>query len=319
MSPPSKSRRKWLMLAAKLAVVALVAWFMRGTLVDAWRELEKGQWREELGKEKWEFDFAWLALAGGLYLVGLLPAGLFWYRVLRVLGQEAELGETLRAYYIGHLGKYVPGKVMVVVIRAGMIRSHRVHGGVAAASVFVETLTMMAVGACIAAGIIAAMLYEETLLLWTSLGLMCIAGLPTIPPVFRRLARLAGVGKSDPVTAANLGKLGFGTLLLGWLLMAVVWLATGCSLWATFRGLGVELPLWQHLAGYTAAVSLAMVAGFLSLIPGGLGVRDLILLKLLVTLFGVSAAVATVTAALLRLVWLVSELAISGILYIARR
>ena len=127
------------------------------------------------------------------------------------------------------------------------------------------------------------------------------------------------MGKSDPTTAENLSKLGYGTLLLGWLLMGVVWLATGCSLWAVFRALGVELGLWEHLAGYTAAVSLAMVAGFLSLIPGGLGVRDLILLKLLVMLFGVREAVATVTSALLRLVWLVAELVISGILYVVKR
>jgi hypothetical protein len=301
------------MLAAKLAIVATVAWFASGTLVKAW---------EQIGQQQWELHFGWLALAGVLYLLGMLPAGLFWYRVLRVLGQEAQLGETLRAYYIGHLGKYVPGKVMVVVIRAGMIRSHRVHAGVAAASVFVETLTMMAVGACIAAGIIATMLYDESLMLWTALGLMLVAGLPTVPPVFRRLARLAGVGKSDPTTAENLSKLGYGTLLLGWLLMGVVWLATGCSLWAVFRALGVELGLWEHLAGYTAAVSLAMVAGFLSLIPGGLGVRDLILLKLIVTLFGesgVTEAIATVTSALLRLVWLVAELVISGILYVVKR
>ena len=81
------------------------------------------------GEYSWDFDPGWLGLAGVLYLLGLLPAGLFWHRVLLVLGQDARLGETLRAYYIGHLGKYVPGKAMVVVIRAGLIRSHRVHDG----------------------------------------------------------------------------------------------------------------------------------------------------------------------------------------------
>ena len=296
------------MLALKLAIVALVVWFVHGTLVKAWHQI---------GEQTWHLDFGWLAIAGGLYLLGLLPAGLFWLRVLRVMGQEAQLGETLRAYYIGHLGKYVPGKLMVVVIRAGLVRSHRVQTGVAAVSVFLETLTMMAVGACIAAGIIAARLREETSLFWGAIGLMLVAGLPTVPPVFRRLAGLAGVGKSDPTATENLAKLGYGTLLFGWALMAIVWVMTGCSLWAVFRALEVEdLALWEHLSGYTAAVSLAMVAGFLSLIPGGLGVRDLILLKLLVSLFAVSAAVATVASALLRLVWLVAELVISGILYV---
>ena len=82
-----------------------------------------------------------------LYLVGLLPEGLFWQRALRAMGQEAPLGRTLRAYYIGHLGKYVPGKAMVVVLRTGLICGPGVDAGIAAASVFLETLTMMAVGA----------------------------------------------------------------------------------------------------------------------------------------------------------------------------
>ncbi len=68
---------------------------------------------------------------------------------------------TLRAYYIGHLGKYVPGKAMVVILRTVMVRGHRVDAAVAAVSVFFETLTMMAVGAFMAAGILAVRLRKE--------------------------------------------------------------------------------------------------------------------------------------------------------------
>jgi hypothetical protein len=79
---------------------------------------------------------------------------MFWHRVLRGLGQDAGLGETLRAYFIGHLGKYVPGKALVVILRAGLIRSHRVDPLVAGTSVFVETLTLMGVGGVLSAIII---------------------------------------------------------------------------------------------------------------------------------------------------------------------
>ena len=64
----------------------------------------------------------------------------------------------------------------------------------------------------------------------------------------------------------------------------------------------------------TASVCLAVVAGFLSLIPGGLGVRELVLDELMAEPFG--RTVALVSAVLLRLVWLMTELAISGILYV---
>jgi len=50
--------------------------------------------------------------------------------------------------------KYVPGKALVVILRAGLIRSRRVNAVVAAISVFYETLTMMAVGSFLAGAIL---------------------------------------------------------------------------------------------------------------------------------------------------------------------
>ncbi len=302
-----KHAKKRLLLAAKVLVFAVVVWFVQGTLVDAWRQL---------GQHEWSLNPWWLLAAGGLYLLGLLPAGLFWWRILRVCGQDAELGETLRAYYIGHLGKYVPGKAMVVVLRAGLIHGRGVAPGVAAASVFAETLTMMAVGAGLAAAVLAVHVRDEQGLFWGAIGLAGASIAPTIPPVFRRLARAAGIGRSDPTVRANLERLGYKTLLGGWVAMLGVWACLGLSLWATIRALGVvEADLLEYFTGYLAAVSLAMVAGFLSLIPGGLGVRDVVLLRMTARLLPLDAGAAAMAAVVLRLVWLLSELAISVILY----
>lgn len=141
------SRRKtWAILVLKLAIVALVLWFVGDTLIKGMLKLREYDW---------DFSYSWLAIAGAIYLVGLLPAGLFWWHVLRVLGQKTSLVETIRAYTVGHLGKYVPGKAMVVVLRAGLLPQGRTMASVAAAAVFYETLTMMAVGAFWAAAILA--------------------------------------------------------------------------------------------------------------------------------------------------------------------
>ncbi len=302
-----KHVRKRLLLAAKLLVFGLVVWFVRGTLEDAWRQL---------GEHEWTLHPWWLLAACGLYLLGLLPAGVFWWRILRVCGQDARLSEILRAYYIGHLGKYVPGKAMVVILRAGLIHGRRVDPGLAAASVFAETLTMMAVGAGLAAAVLAVYVREEQGLFWGAIGLAVASLIPTIPPVFRRLARWAGVGRSRPEVRESLQKLGYATLLSGWIGMVLVWCLLGLSLWATIRSLGVDsLGPWEHFTGYVAAVSLAMVAGFLSLIPGGLGVRDVVLLRMTARLLPLSAGEAALAAVMLRLVWLMSEIAISVILY----
>lgn len=308
MKPIPPHVKKRLLLAAKILIFALVVWFVRGTLVDAW---------QQLGEHEWSLKPGWLLAACGLYLLGLLPAGLFWWRILRVCGQSARLGETLRAYYIGHLGKYVPGKAMVVILRAGLIHGRRADPGVAAAGVFAETLTMMAVGACLAAAVLAVQVRDAPELFWGAVGLAVASAAPTIPPVFHRLARLAGVGRSEPAARENLQRLGYATLLGGWIAMLLVWGLLGLSLWATVRALGGAAggPL-EHFSGYLAAVSLAMVAGFLSLIPGGLGVRDVVLLRMTARLLPLGAAEAALAAVMLRLVWLLSELAISAILYV---
>jgi uncharacterized membrane protein YbhN (UPF0104 family) len=63
----------------------------------------------------------------------------------------------------------------------------------------------------------------------------------------------------------------------------------------------------------TACAALAVVAGFLSLLPAGAGVREYVMMTLLAPAFGHVAAV--VSAVLLRLVWMASEVLVSVILY----
>ena len=60
-----------------------------------------------------------------------------------------------------------------------------------------------------------------------------------------------------------------------------------------------------------------MVAGFLSLVPAGAGVREYVIMALVMQPFGEVAAIAS--AVLLRIVWLVAEVALAGILYVAVR
>ena len=304
--PWPTSSRKWLFLAVKLLIVVLVVWFIRSAAVEAVARLRERPLR---------LAPAWLTVAGLLYLAGLLPEGLFWHRVLRALGQEVGLGETLRAYLIGHLGKYVPGKAMVVVLRTGLIRSQRVDTGLVVASVFLETLTMMSVGAFLAAAILVVAFPEHGLFVGLAIVIMGLAGLPTLPPVFARLARLAGVGRSSPAVAERLAGLRYRLLGGGWAANAVGWLLMGASLWAVLRAMGPTPELWAQWHLDTAAVAVAVVGGFVSMIPGGLLVREAVLTGLLSRQLG-DPALALIAAAALRLVWLVAEVLISSMLYV---
>jgi uncharacterized membrane protein YbhN (UPF0104 family) len=254
----------------------------------------------------------------------------FWYRALDSLGQPAPWWDTLRAYYLGHLGKYVPGKALSVVLRVAAVRPWVTSIRIAVVSTMMETLTMMAVGASLAAALSLVVLQLEPRVAALAAAMAIAAGIPTLPPVARRVARfgIARIKQESDLNmppsipadvSASLHGINMRLLFAGWLAGSLCWLLLGLSLWATLRGIGVEQVhvLGRDLASLVAAVAFAVVAGFLSMLPGGLVVRDAVLMQLLAPLCG--KANALVAAVLLRLVWLVTELLVCGILYLVAR
>lgn len=301
MSTPESGRppawRPWLVRAVKLAVVVLVAWGVHRTVLAAAAELER---------QPWQWRPGWLALSGALYLVGTLPSAWFWHWTMRRLGARPPLGRSVAAYYIGHLGKYVPGKAMVVVLRAGLVRGPETDARSAVAAVFYETLTMMASGGILAAILLLAVVHARWEFVVLAASLALVVALPTIPPVARWLvARLASrTDLSDGRAAAELDWTAMG---VGWLASAAGWFVLGLSLEAALAGAGATIsnPL-AELSICTSAVAVAVVAGFLSFVPGGAVVREAVLMELLAARYG--AAQAVVSAILLRLAWLAAEL-----------
>ncbi|MDX1964044.1 MAG: lysylphosphatidylglycerol synthase domain-containing protein [Pirellulales bacterium] len=201
LSANSGNARQWLLFAGKLALLALLAWGARQTLEQAF---------DQLRRERFSWDqvhWGWIALGGLLYILGQLPAAQFWYVILKNLGQKPGWYAAIRAHLIGHLGKYVPGKALVVVLRTALIRGPGVTAAAAIKAIFYETFTSMAVGSLLACLILAYYLQKNGELLWQSLahwqpipnstigsdprllliavGLAIVTGIPTIPAVFR--------------------------------------------------------------------------------------------------------------------------------------
>ena len=311
----SNTLKRLLKLTFWLIILAIVAWFV----VKAFGEAEESfsEHHFSIG----QIDLHWLGLAGVAYIVGLLPCWWFWCRSLKAMGQAPPVADSLQAYYIGHLGKYVPGKAMVVVLRAAFIRGPNVDTTIAATTVFVETLTMMAVGAFLAAVILVFTL-NHSLLVVLAVCMAIGAGLPTFPPIFRRLVRLLKVGReSEPPGGGIDSRL----MAFGWVAMIPCWILLGLSMLLTLKSMEMSrIPdgvFWSDLPYLVATVALAMVAGFLSLLPGGVWARDIIVVELIASHPRFGADVAIISAVVLRIVWLVSELLVSGILYLthARR
>lgn len=307
MSESKKRWTHWLVMALKVAVFGILCWAI-------YHALSTGN--QQLGQHKWHVEPIWLVASGLLYLAGMLPPALFWHRILIATDQPAGVVESVRAYYISQLGKYVPGKWMVILLRRVLLRDPKVENTVVAASVFFDTFTMLAVGAAISALVLLVWHTNQTLLIATAAGSVVLLGAPTVPFCFEFLLRTLGVTRLNPTAGRKFRKISWGMLLVGWVTIAFGWLLQGMSLWATLRGLGAVNgnPL-DELSLHTAAVALSIVAGFLSQIPGGLAVREWVSAQLIQPMYGESMAI--VSAIIYRLVLVVSELSVSIILYVA--
>jgi uncharacterized membrane protein YbhN (UPF0104 family) len=148
---------------------------------------------------------------------------------------------------------------------------------------------------------------------------------PTLPPFARRIGRfirarfvprhaLSGDTGFDYDPQKVAAQITWTLWLRGVVAALACWTMLGLSLWATLRAIGVDtLNPPGQLPFLVGSVALAVVAGFVSMLPGGVIVRDALVMELLAPSCG--EANALVAAVLLRVVWLVSELLVCAILY----
>jgi uncharacterized membrane protein YbhN (UPF0104 family) len=324
---------RWGITLAVLGAVLLAA---RGS-IDAWRR-ESDASRIGLKDIRWDW-IGWSALA---YAVSLFPSGLVLAQALRGLRQRVSLPLVTAAQLIGHLGKYVPGKAMVVVLRAAVLNRgpFRVSARVATAAVVIETASLVAVGSVLSLALVV-VLDTPSWLRWGT-ALLAAGGLVgTLPPVLRMVfsRRWGVVPAAGPETLSGdspatevvhrlpsvqnrSGGKGLAARLVqpipldwtakemaeSWLWCTISWVFTGLSMTAIVLAL-IPRPLptdpWSLTLISSAAAMLAFVAGFLSLLPGGALVRELVLATLLQPVIGQGPALLAAVAA--RLVQLAVE------------
>lgn len=299
---------KWLLLTVVLLAV----------MVQGWRLGRQIDWAHITIRP------GWLILSTVLYIAGWLPAVWFWRELLVEVAGPVSWFEVSKAYFCGHLAKYVPGKAGVVFVRAGMMKSHGVPFGPGALSAGYETLASMAAGAAVGTALLPYAVSPETL---TALLVRVPGGakVSQLFPILVLAGSLLGVGIMSRLFHRILKKmvptpdgqevrcwakqptwLAFALLVGGW------WIH-GLSMGCTIQALQPDPVSWSDWPRWTAATSLCIVLGFLALFsPGGLGIREWILMEILEPTLGPLALVATVLS---RLIWLVGECGAAGVLY----
>lgn len=273
---------RWVQYLTILVVVVAVGW----TFWQGWRDLQRQD--VDWGALRW----AWLAPAFALTILGTIPGWLFWHSLLKRFGLPISLRDSFRAFYLSQLGKYVPGKVMVLAIRTS-IASKVLQASpneqpnafqpwlIVSAAAVVETLMFIAVGSGVGVVCGASLLTDQNWVL--GLGAVLGAGIlfMMLPPVLRfwivRLPLIKAPKEREWLASRWTWSLFVGgswSFVLGWGLL-------GGGLLSLTMLLPENSTSLADLPRTVAGVSLSTVIGFMSLVPGGLGVREIVLFPIL--------------------------------------
>lgn len=222
-------------------------------------------------------------------LVGLLASAMVWRALLADLGTALPMRPALHVFFLGQLGKYVPGSVFAI---AAQMELGRAHG---APRSRVGTASLLFMGVLVVAGLLTAavalpLTSPEALRDFAWVLAVLPVGLVVLhPPVLTRIVGvLLRLLRRAPLDRP-LSRRGVASAT-GWAL--VMWGAYGVHLWLLVRPQdtsGRADLLLLSLGAY----ALAWTAGFLFVVaPAGAGVREVALVAALAPVLDAGAALA---------------------------
>lgn len=286
---PSVGRRlglvdllRWILLAAVVVAVGYA-------LVRNWGEV-----RDELSR----LDAA--TVAGSLAFAVISPyvTMLGWRRLLADLGSPLHLAPAAGIFFVGQLGKYVPGSVwsllaqMEMGARLGVPRRRAGVAGLVLIGLSVLTGGLVGLPAVPA-------LFGRTGegYPWWLVGVAALLAVVLLaPPVLNRLIALGlRLLRREPLEHDLSGR----AILVATSWFVAAWVSMGASVWWIARSVapttadGGQLALLS-ISGFVLGATLGMVS---FLVPAGVGIRDGVLLVLLSTVMPTSAAFAVAVLA----------------------
>jgi hypothetical protein len=248
-----------------LAVIALLG----VVVVDEWSDVA-----HVIGSE----SVASLAGSTVLALTGTWCSFLSWRALSADLGGAVPLVGSMRIFFVGQLGKYVPGKVWPVVAQMRLGRRYEVPGRISAAAAAIVTLLTFGVGLLVTAVTLPLLGGDALRRYWWALLVLPVAVVLLLPPVLNRLLeRILRLLRREPMprplTLAGTGR------AVGW--AVVMWLLYGAHLLVLLTGAGEPLTA-ELVVRSTGAFAASWAIGFLlAFAPAGLGVREIGLVGLL--------------------------------------
>ena len=276
--------RRWLWTVQGLVTLAVVA-FVGRSIARNWSEFRSLHVTLAIAP-------GWIA--GCVILVFLTYAMQIesWRRILAGWGQRLAFGPAARTWSVANLGRYVPGKVWSVAGLVVLAQRAGVEPGPAAASAFVIQAVSLGSGVAVVAAVTPPHSAPPLRL--------ALAGLAAVATILVLVWRPTALWLGRLVNAvAPLEPLAPSAVFAGTILTVLSWGTYGAALWMLARGLihDAPLPLPLPLTTAIGAFTLGYILGLLALFaPGGVGVRELVLVGLLAPFLGSGGAVAVSVA-----------------------
>jgi glycosyltransferase 2 family protein len=269
---------------------------------------------QELRAFEWRARPVRLALSVVAH-VAVLGWGVWvWSRVLRCFpGAAVPLPALQRIWFLSNLARYIPGKIFQFVAVAQLGRAGGLGVGVLLTSVVVHAGLSVISAGVLAIWTLGPLVLGAAEAPLAAAGVTALAVAAVHPAVLNGVLGLVPRLLRRPVIRWEAGW-GDGLLLLG--LCVVSWAAYGVAYHMLVSSLA-ELP-WGFLPEMAGVNALSFVAGYLSLLPGGIGLREVAMTELLRGYL--PGGVAAVVALLARLWTIAAELAGAGLaVLLARR
>jgi len=281
--------RKTSWRVAQAVAGVLILFFLVRSVVDQWHRVQALGTGEQVVQWNVRGEFIVAALVVTWAMYGVLIWG--WRAVLTGWREWLKIVDAARIWTISSLGKYIPGKVWSIAGMAIMAQQQGVSATAATGSAVIMQLISIATGAMLALALTGTTLLDSVL---GGVGSVLAIGLAvasllaavalTSPSLTRRVGFL--LGRPDairPVDPSGLAASLFANL--------TAWAGYGIALQLVVLGTmrNVELS-WATATGAFAA---SYITGYLALfLPGGLGVREVVLIALLSDQIGIGPATA---------------------------
>lgn len=307
-----KRHRRTALIGVQALFAVSVAWFAGRAIHRQWTAIEAA---DLAVAPKWP----WVILSAMIVLATYLLLIRVWTFHLRDWGHHLAFVPAARMWFISNLGRYIPGKVWGLGALAVMSERRGLPAVAAIGSSILVMLVGMVAGLGVVfftgAGVADAVLRENGVVpprgavpIIVGLG---IAGLVIAPMMLPALAGIAGrlTGKAPvlptlPATSVWIVAAASG---LSWLLYGIAF---------QFFTIGVLGTSAGGPGAYIAVYTASYLAGLLSLIPGGLVVREAALVIGLLSLDLATAPEAALLAVTSR-IWMTILEILPGVLFLA--